>query len=82
MSKSASITDLGLDIRVHLCSSCVNQLNTCEDIQYLYGKGTGTYEGLPNICACNLFEPKLIGRRKTDKADQTERAIPFMTKWD
>lgn len=79
MSKTANISDLGLDIKVHLCKSCVHQLTTCESIQYAYGGGEGTYEGLPNICACDGFDPRVVGRRK---GDNDPKELPFKNVWD
>lgn len=70
MSINANIKDLGLSIDTHLCKYCAHQYGACEDIQYLYGDSEGDVEGVPNICACDGFDPRLVVHSHDNKLNQ------------
>lgn len=60
-----------IDIKTHLCSVCTYSSDACE-VKFVYGNGVGSHEGMPNIAACDGFEPSLIGR--TSKSAKTDLA--------
>lgn len=68
--KPKNVIDLGLDIKTHLCNSCVHKFSVCEELQYAYGSGEGEREGMPNICACDSFDPNIVGRSTKPEGEE------------